>query len=233
MKREPVFTPIDLQSWKRGQMFWYFSHMAPTGYSLTADVDVTRMKAALDARGRKFFPAYLWLVTKTLNRQQEFRIAEKDGQVGYYDFLTPLYAAFHPDDQTFSLMWTEFDEDFDAFYDAYMENRQTFGGRHGVLSQPDRLPPPNAYTVSCVPWISFRHFAVHSYENKPYYFPSVEAGRFFPADGRLLMPLSLTCHHAATDGWHVKCFLEQFQADADRLFRDSDDISLPRERRGP
>ena len=222
MKREPIFTPIDLQAWKRGQMFRYFSHMAPTGYSLTVDLDVTRMKAALDERKRKFFPAYLWLVTKTLNRQEEFRIAEKDGQIGSYDFLTPLYASFHPDDQTFSLMWTEFDEDFEAFYEAYIENQQRFGGRHGVLAQPETLPPPNAYTVSCVPWISFRHFAVHSYENKPYYFPSVEAGKFIRQGDRLLMPLSLTCHHAATDGWHVKFFLTQLQADADRLFSSQD-----------
>ena len=50
MKREPIFTPIDLQTWKRGQMFWYFSHMAPTGYSLTVHVDVTNMKAALEAQ---------------------------------------------------------------------------------------------------------------------------------------------------------------------------------------
>ena len=90
MRRKPEFTPIDLQAWKRGQMFYYFSKMAPTGYSLTVNLDVTKMKASLDAVKRKFFPAYLWLVTKTLNGQQEFRIAEKDGQIGSYDYLTPL-----------------------------------------------------------------------------------------------------------------------------------------------
>ena len=98
MKKEPVFTPIDLYSWKRGGMFRYFSRMAPTGYSLTFKVDVTHMKNILDEAGLKFFPAYVWLVTFLLNRQQEFRIAEKDGQIGFYDSLTPLYAHFHYDD---------------------------------------------------------------------------------------------------------------------------------------
>ena len=46
MKREPQFTPLDLQTWKRGQMFYYFSKMAPTGYSLTVKLDITNMKAA-------------------------------------------------------------------------------------------------------------------------------------------------------------------------------------------
>ena len=73
-------------------------------------------------------------------------------------------------------------------------------------------PPENACTVSCLPWVSFDHFAVHSYGTSPYYFPSIEAGRFIEEGGRTLLPLSITCHHAATDGWHVRQFLDELQA---------------------
>ena len=215
MNREPVFTPLDLRSWSRGEVFWYFSRMAPTGYSMTVKLDITHMKACLVAAGMKFFPAYLWLVTKVLNEQIEFRIAEKDGQVGYYDYLTPLYAHFHEEEKTFSLMWTEFDEDFSVFYQNYLDNQNTYGQNKGVLSQVGQLPPPNAYTVSCVPWIHFDHFAVHSYESTPYYFPSIEAGKYQEENGRLMMPLSITCHHAATDGYHVSIFLDKLQQEAD------------------
>ena len=164
------FTPINLQDWPRGQMFYYFSKMAPTGYSLTVNMDVTVLRKALKKEKLKFFPAYLWLVTKNLNKQTEFKIAEKDGILGYYDVLTPLYASFHEDDKTFSLMWTKFTDSFQEFYHAYLNNQERFGDVHGVLSQPQTAPPENAYTVSCIPWVSFTHFAVHSYENKPYYF---------------------------------------------------------------
>lgn len=214
MNREPVFTPIDLQTWKRGQIFYYFSKMAPTGYSLTVNIDVTKMKAVLKKANLKFFPAYVWLVTKTLNLQQEFRIAEKDGQIGYYDFLTPLYASFHEDDKTFSLMWTEYNDSFKIFYNSYIDNQKRYGNNHGILAQHDQVPPSNAYTVSCVPWISFNHFAVHTYENKSYFFPSIEAGGLSKVNGRIMMPLSITCHHAATDGYHVNCFLETLQSEA-------------------
>lgn len=207
------FTPIDLQTWPRGQMFYYFSKMAPTGYSLTVNIDITELRQALKEAGLKFFPAYLWLVTKNLNCQTEFKVAEKDGVLGFYDTLTPLYAAFHEDDHTFSLMWTEYTDCFSQFYRSYIENQKNFGDVHGVLCQPQTPPPENAYTVSCLPWVDFTHFAVHSYENKPYYFPSVEAGRFFEQEGRIIMPLSITCHHATTDGYHVKCFLEALQND--------------------
>lgn len=218
MKTEPLFTPIDFETWKRREIFFYFSKMAPTGYSLTVKLDATRMKSILDQAGLKFFPAYLWLVTRSLNCQQEFRIAQKDGQIGFYDHLTPLYATFHEDDMTFSLMWTAYDDDFISFYEAYLRNQKLYGKNHGILAQP-APPPPNAYTVSCVPWIAFEHFAVHSYGNNSYYFPSVEAGRLIEENGRLLLPLSITCHHAATDGYHVGLFLKQLQEEADRFER--------------
>lgn len=213
------FTPIDLASWPRREVFYYFSRMAPTGYSLTTELDVTALRRTLQEANLKFFPAYLWLVTRHLNQQEEFKLAERDGVLGVYDVLTPLYAAFHPDDKTFSLMWTPYQENFPDFYRAYLENQAAYGDNHGILAQPQTPPPPNAYTVSCVPWVSFSHFAVHSYENKPYYFPSVEAGKIFSRDGSQLLPLSITCHHAATDGWHIHRFLEGLQADMDGFSR--------------
>ena len=208
------FEPVDLQTLPRGQMFYYFSRMAPTGYSLTVSMDVTKLRQTLKGAGLKFFPAYLWLVTKNLNQQMEFKMAIQEEKLGYFDSLTPLYAAFHPEDHTFSMMWTEFSDDFNVFYQNYLENQEKYGKNKGVLCRPE-LPPPNAYTVSCVPWISFEHFAAHNYEKKDYFFPSVEAGAFREEGGKVWMPLSLTCHHAATDGYHVHLFLQDLQKDMD------------------
>lgn len=215
MIQPAAFTPLDLRAWPRGETFCYFARMAPTGYSLTVDVDVTRLRKTLRAAGLKFYPAYLWLTTRTLNEQPEFKLAEVEGQLGYYQSLAPFYAIFHPESKTFSMLFTEFDDCFPDFYLACLADQARFGGRTGFLARTDRLPPPNAYTVSCLPWVSFRHFSVQSYGDKPYYFPSLEAGKFFENEGKTLMPLSITCHHAAADGWHIARFLERWQAEAD------------------
>lgn len=217
MKYPLTFTEIDLRGWSRGEIFYYFSKMAPTGYSITTQVDVTSLRHLLQARGLKFFPAYLWLVTKTLMEQEAFCLSMQGDTLGRYNTLTPLYATFHEEEKTFSLLWTEYDDSFPAFYRAYLENKQLYGESKGILGQKGMLPPPNAYTISCIPWVSFDHFAVHSYENKPYFLPSVEAGKFTEKDGRLMMPLSLTCHHAATDGYHVQKFLSSLQRYMDRF----------------
>ena len=102
MRPELTFTPIDFASWPRRETFCYFSKMAPTGYSLTVDLDATDLYRTLKAANCRLFPAYLWLVTRNLQRQEEFCLAERDGVLGHYNCL-PLYAAFHEDDKTFSL----------------------------------------------------------------------------------------------------------------------------------
>lgn len=211
-----MFNLIDRTCWPRNQVFWYFSEAAPTGYSITVEADISKLLETIKETEYRFFPSYLWAVTKNLMNHTEFCCAIKDGAVGYYDKLTPLYASFHEDNHTFSLMWTEYDPDFRVFHKRYMEDKEMYGKVKGILAKPG-VPPENAYTVSAVPWVEFSHFAVHSYENKPYYFPSIEAGKYHEKDGKVLLPISLTCHHATTDGWHIKCFLEELQKDFDNF----------------
>ncbi len=206
---EPTFIPINPAAWPRGEMFYYFSEIAPTGYTMNVSVDVTEMKKALDAKKMKFFPAYLYLVTRALNEQIEMKTAYVDEKIGYWSSLTPLYAAFHEDDKTISFLWTAYDDDFAVFYDSYLKDQRLYGQNHGALAKP--APPPSCYTVSCVPWIRFTGFSLHSYSNSKYFFPSVEAGKFTEQDGKLTMPLSLTLHHAATDGYHVQQFLSELE----------------------
>lgn len=216
-----MFHKIDFNKWPRGPVFYYFSKMAPTAYSITIELEVTELLKKLKETGTKFFPTYLWLVTKNLNKQIEFKCAFKDGEIGYYDELTPLYATWHDDDKTFSLMWTEYNEDFGKFYRNYMENQRLYGGNHGILAQSETPPPDNAYTISEVPWVSFKHFAVHNLDNKEYFFPSVEAGKIENRDGRCYLPLSLTCHHATTDGYHISEFIKGLQEDMNNFIVSS------------
>lgn len=217
MKQPMTFTPIEMEKWERREVFWYFSQMAPTDYSLTVEVDITQLRQRLWEREIRFYPAYLWLVTHALNEQKEFRTAVQGETVGWYNTLTPLYAVFHEDTKTFSLMWTEYEDEFEVFYHDFLRDEAVYGGNHGLLAKQEP-PPPNAYTVSCVPWVAFRHYAAHSYGMaKPYYFPSMEVEKYCEKEERLLLPFSITRHHAATDGWHIQRFLESLQKGIDQF----------------
>ena len=204
------FTPIDMKTWPMAQAFHYYTQMAPTTYTINVTMDVTVLRNTLKAKEYKFFPAYIYLVTRAINKQDELRVAIKDGVLGHWKTLTPVYPQFHEDDKTTSLLWTEYDDCFQTFYQRYMDDTNTHGSSHGILSSKG-IPLPNAYVISCIPWFTFNSFSLHNHDIKDYYVPSFEAGGFVEKDNHILMPLSVTVHHATTDGYHLKIFFEELQ----------------------
>ena len=205
------FYPIDMQIWPMAQAFHYYTRMAPTSYTVNVNMDVTILRKELKKRGYKFFPTYLYLVTRGISNQQELRIHVKDGVLGYWDNLTPAYPQFHADDRTTSLLWTEYNDKFECFYNDYLIDTKQHGQSHGILSSKG-VPPANAYIISCIPWFTFNSFSLHNHGIKNYYVPSFEAGGFAEtAGGKIIMPLSVTVHHATTDGYHLKVFFEELQ----------------------
>lgn len=210
MNNAPDFTPIDMKTWPMAQAFYYYTQMAPTSYTINVNIDVTILRRTLKSKGYKFFPAYIYLVTRAINKQDELRVALNDGTLGRWKILTPAYPQFHEDDKTTSLLWTEYDDCFETFYKRYIDDTANYGGSHGILTSKG-LPPPNAYIISCIPWFTFNSFSLHNHGIKDYYVPSLEAGGFAERDGRIEMPLSITVHHATTDGYHLKVFFDELQ----------------------
>lgn len=208
--KTPTFTPINKTTWSMAQQFYYYTEMAPTTYTINVNMDVTILRKTLKEKGYKFFPAYLYLVTKAISKQQELRIAIQDGILGYWDCLTPAYPQFHDDDTTTSLLWTEYDDDFQEFYKYYMEDKAKHGNSHGILTSKG-APLPNSYVISCIPWFTFNSFSLHNHGIKDYFIPSFEAGGFVESNGKVNMPLSVTVHHATIDGYHLKVFFEELQ----------------------
>jgi len=208
------FEPIDMNTWKMAQSFYYYTKIAPTSYTVNVKMDVTILRKKLKECGYKFFPAYLYLVTKAINKQEELRVGLKDGVLGHWKTLTPAYPQFHEDNKTTSLLWTQYNEKFEEFYKNYIEDTKKHGQSHGILSSKG-IPPANSYIISCIPWFSFESFSLHNHGIKDYYVPSFEAGGLSEENGKIYMPLSITVHHAVTDGYHLKEFFEQLQKSMD------------------
>lgn len=210
LKINTEFHLIDYDNWDRKQYFYYFTKMLPTGYNLSVEVDITNTYNLIKKDNKKFFPTYLYLASKSISEQQEFRIAISDNQLGYYDVLHPSYACFHEDDKTMSNMWTEYKPDFEQFYNNYLDDQKQYASNHGILAKPD-MPPKNNFMIGMLPWIQFTSYSPIPYTNSEYYFPVLQAGKFFERDNKKMMPLSITVHHAVADGYHVGLFLEKFQ----------------------
>ena len=94
-----------------------------------------------------------------------------------------------------------------------------YGWKNGDLVRWDYVSPYYAdfhgedFDISCLPWVRYRSFDIHVFDEGRYLAPVVTWGRFETENGKTVLPLSVNIHHAVADGWHLS-----------RLFADVQEI---------
>ena len=104
----------------------------PALTALQPNMDITNIKS----RNLKLYPALLYCLTKTVNKHEQFRTALRaDGRLVVYDFMHPCYTVFHKDSKTFSNIWTEFCDDYNAFAGDTMDDILHYGDKKGFMTK--------------------------------------------------------------------------------------------------
>ncbi|PHV69484.1 chloramphenicol acetyltransferase CAT [Sporanaerobium hydrogeniformans] len=207
---ELEFCEINLKEWKRAPYFEFYTKMLPTGFNLCVELDVTKMYTYFKEKGYKFAIGYRYITMKLINERAYFRVAYKEGKLGYYNYLTPTYANFHSDDATTTIMWVEYRETFEAFQQHYLEEENKYKGVHGIVAKPT-MPPENSCMVGVLPWTSFISYSPIPYSAPTTFFPVLQAGKLKRVGEKIWMPFSITISHAVVDGYQVSEYLEQLQ----------------------
>ena len=71
--------------------------------------------------------------------------------------------------------------------------------------------PPNVFNVSCLPWINYKSFDIHVFDEGKYLAPVITWGKYVEKNGRITLPFSFNIHHAAADGYHLSRFFIELQ----------------------
>ncbi|MFV0561309.1 MAG: CatA-like O-acetyltransferase [Enterococcus sp.] len=204
------FTEIDVSTWKRREYFYYFTKLNPTAYSVTVTMDVTKFYSYTKEQHFKFFPSFLFLVTKLISAHPEFTVARVEDKLVNYDVVHPSYSLFHEDDQSISMMWTEYAATFTAFYQNYLQDTATYKDKHGAMVK--EIPtPPNAYMIGMIPWLDFTNYTPIPLNDLTTFFPIIQGGKMTEKEGKRVLPVSFTIHHAVADGYHVSRFFAELQ----------------------
>lgn len=204
------FEPIDLSRWERAEYFTHYLGEILCTYSMTVRLDVTRVKQA----GQRLHPTMLYALAKAVNAHPEFRMSlDENGKLGVYDRMHPSYTVFHKDIQTFSNLWTVFNEDYAVFCQNYRQDMETYGGIHGMDAKPGL--PENSFTVSMLPWASFEGFNLNLQKGYAYLKPIFTIGKYTEQNGRYTLPLAVQVHHAVCDGFHACRLVDEVQTTLD------------------
>ena len=202
------YTTIDLDKWDRGKLFRFYIDNMRIVMSLTVDIDVTNLKAYSRKIGVGCYPLMLWVVSKTVNSHDEFKYGwSKDGGLIRWDSVSPSHADFHSEDENFTKMVTEYSDDLFEFCGRVEADRKRHQNDRAVLTDQ----PPNFFDVSCLPWVKYRHFDVHVFDEGKFLAPVITWGKYEQEDSKLIMPLTMNIHHAVADGFHLSRFFTEVQ----------------------
>lgn len=204
------FNLIDIDNWDRKPYFEHFLNHTRCTFSMTANVDITKLLKLSRKKDIKFYPTFIYMVSRIVNSHEEFRTCfDEQGKLGFWDEMLPSFTIFHNDDKTFTNIWTEYSVDFDAFYRNYQEDIMQYGKIKCM--NPKKSEPKNTFPISSIPWVSFTGFNLNIFNDGTYLLPIVTAGKYFDQRNKILLPISLQVHHSVCDGYHVGLFLSELQ----------------------
>lgn len=208
---------VDLDKWDRGRLFKsYIDHMRIV-MSLTVDIDVTELVKFTKKHQLKFYPTMIWTVSKIVNAHEEFKYGwDKNGALIRWEYVSPSYAEFHKEDERFTKMVTVFSEDLFTFHTRFMEDKKKYKDCRGFVEGQ----PGNFFDVSCLPWIKYKHFDLHVFDEGRFLAPVITWGKYETENGKFIMPLTMNIHHAVADGFHLSRFFVEVQELINSKFAD-------------
>ncbi|WP_265938038.1 type A chloramphenicol O-acetyltransferase [Bacillus thuringiensis] len=203
------FHVIDREDWNREQYFEQYLKLKCT-FSMTVNVDITMLLEEVYQKGIKFYPVFIYLISRIVNNHKKFRTCFNDeGVLGYWEEMIPSYTIFHKDDKSFSSIWTDYSSYFRTFYKNYEDDMRCYASVHGLFTKENI--PPNVFPISSIPWTSFTGFNLNINNDENFLLPIITCGKYFNEGNKVMLPVSLQVHHSVCDGYDASKFIEDLQ----------------------
>ena len=199
------FTAIDKETWPRRELFErYTKSWMEMTFSASLKLRAENLVKWQKARGQELIPALLYIFSKEISKDQAFTIAVKDGVLGYWDKMHPLYPVLR-DDGNFTFHTAPVDGDYPSFYAAYQREKAENADKTGAYAS---LLPVNGYIIYIMPYFAFDSFSFSLKNVKNFFAPIISIGQY---DENYLLPVAATVNHAVCDGYHLSELFRRIQ----------------------
>ncbi len=203
---------IDLPNWNRKILFEKFSQFNSPFFNICAQVDVTRLTAFTKANNISYFLASFFMVLKTINAIENFRLRIRDGEIIKHDVIHGSCPILRADGETFNYCILDYFPDFKKF--SKNATPVIEAAQQSATINPGSLRDDIIHS-SVIPWVSFNSFEHAKKVGSTDTCPKIVMGKYFSENGQTKMPLSVSGHHALMDGVHVGLYFKKFQEFAD------------------
>ena len=192
---------IDRDRYYRKGVFRHFSEDCKCSTSMTARLDVTDLVRWSKKTETRFYLNFLYVLSKALNSRDDYKMGWlwETRELICYDRINPTQYVFHEDTETCTPVYTDYTEDYEAFYRGALEDveRAKQTREYGL----DATRHPNWFDASYISWLSYDALNIELPDGYLYFMPIVNWGRYREENGRLMMPVSVRLNHAVADGY--------------------------------
>lgn len=198
---------IDMERFPRREHFAYFSSLAYPYVGTTANVDITDILQKIKREKLPFFLTVCFCAARAANSVPELRQRIRDGRIVEYDRCRVSHTVAL-EDGTFCYCTLEDEPDLYAYLDAGRRAQEAAKRQASIEEDPEETL--EKFFVSSLPWLSYTAL-VQPVPSPADSNPRITFGKYFPQEGRILLPVSLLCNHALVDGRHIAAFYQAME----------------------
>lgn len=195
---------LDMETYKRKNHFEYFNSLAYPYVGLTVNVDITDLLKTIKAKRLPFFLSVCYCVSRAANRVPEFRQRILNNQIiEYDDCLTSHTVALS--DGTYCYCDLDSNRSFEDYICYAVYEQEKAKQKNSIDENADDTL--GKIFISTIPWVSYTALInptpVPADSN-----PRITWGKYFVQNEKVLLPVSVLCHHALVDGLHISKFYD-------------------------
>ena len=193
---------IDLNTWKRTEIFNFFNSVDYPFYSYSFNLDITNYLKHIKEGELPFSFCMVYAVARISNGIEAFRYRFDGADVVLYDRIDPSIIVTSDDPELMKILRVPFNPDVHAFikHAKEIESSQT-----GFINYEAEKLRNVLYTTSN-PWIPTTQFTNTISFDKTDAIPRFFWGRYFKDQEKTLLPFTMQVHHGFVDGYHTGLF---------------------------
>lgn len=195
---------IDYEAWSRREVFEFFSGMSNPFYSVTFNVDVTKLYGFAKEREISFYYALVYLVTQAVNSVEALRCGLYGGCPVEFSERIPSFTDLKKGSEIFHIVTMPCRGGIEEF----CREAKAKSMAQECFIEKDAESPALIY-ISCLPWVELTALTNERDLDPDDAVPRISWGKYFEREGRKILGMSLELNHRFADGLHVGLFAEK------------------------
>lgn len=199
---------IDVSTWKRKQTYLFYKDMDIPTYSMTFNLDVTSFYQHIKKIKTSFYFSFMHLVMKEMNQIENFKYRFIKDEPYLCESIHPSFTDLIKDTDQFKIVTIDLVDDLNMFIQLAKEKSFLQGDQFIDYHEEARQ---DLVYITTFPWAFYQSVTQATNLDSKDAIPRVTWGKYEEQMGRIIMPFSVSVHHAFVDGLHVGMLIQNIQ----------------------